>query len=96
MYLFDYQAAQIQGARPRQEDSWGAKGVTTYRISQRPEKEDAPRQTVDSLVNAAMAASVTYCGDCGAPGRLRPRRWRRTLCDVHAKPGWTPRQERPT
>ena len=77
-------------------DAMEPKGVTTWRFRQWPEGEDALWQPVDDLIDAAMAASETCCGDCGAPGRRRPRRWMRTLCDLHARPGWKPRQERPT
>lgn len=35
----------------------------------------------DRFVNAAEEASKTVCEICGAPGRLRKKRWIQTLCD---------------
>jgi len=58
-------------------------------------KQDSPelRKRIAPLISAAELASKTICSDCGAPGRLRERNWTRTLCDLHAKPGWQPPRE---
>lgn len=78
---------------PQFVDAMDRSGVAAYRFPQRPGTQEAPWQPVDDLINAAMVASRNCCGDCGAPGQLRRRWWSRTLCDLHARPGWTPRKE---
>lgn len=41
---------------------------------------------IRGLVAMAEAMSAVTCEVCGSPGTLRGGRWRRTLCDRHAKP----------
>jgi hypothetical protein len=40
---------------------------------------------VGYLETYAEFLSCCICEDCGAPGKLRPRGWHRTLCDEHAR-----------
>lgn len=43
---------------------------------------DAVREAVHTRIATAEAASATVCELCGAPGELRGRSWRVTLCDA--------------
>ncbi len=50
------------------------------------------QELIEPLVGKTNAACVRTCAVCGAPGELRKRVWWRTLCDLHARPGW-PRRD---
>lgn len=62
-------------------------GVSSFRISTGDDENSLWHQ-INALIDAATAQSAVTCGECGAPGRLRRHLWQRTLCDLHAKPGW--------
>lgn len=62
-------------------------GVTTFRFV-RDDGDNSLWEQINALIQAATEQSLQVCGECGGPGRLRPRAWMRTLCDLHAKPGW--------
>jgi hypothetical protein len=45
---------------------------------------DGGDEYIRGLVSMAEVISEITCETCGAPGKLRPGGWIRTLCDTHA------------
>ena len=41
-------------------------------------------EQIYGMIRMAESMSAVTCEECGAPGRLRPGGWIRTLCDTHA------------